>query len=67
MKTKELISFEVTAKLICPFGLAYADCWFSHDAAHVMKTKDPDQRSDMHSSSISLFQHMQNADFFMKQ
>ena len=29
-KTKALISFAVTAKLICAFGFAYADCWFSH-------------------------------------
>ena len=37
-KTKALISFAVTAKLICVFVLAYAKLWFSHDAAH-MKTK----------------------------
>ena len=34
MKTKALISFAVTAKLICAFVFAYADCWFSHEAAH---------------------------------
>ena len=34
-KTKALISFEVTAKLICVFVFAYADCWFSHDGAYV--------------------------------
>ena len=28
-----LISFAVTAKLICAFGFEYADCWFSHAAA----------------------------------
>ena len=33
-KTKALISFAVTAKLICVFVFAYADCWFSHVAAH---------------------------------
>ena len=33
-KTKALISFAVTAKLICVFVFAYADCWFSHDAVH---------------------------------
>ena len=33
-KTKALISFAVTAKLICVFFFAYAKCWFSHDAAH---------------------------------
>ena len=34
-KTKALISFAVTAKLICVFVFAYADCWFSHEAAHI--------------------------------
>ena len=38
-KTKALISFAVTAKLVCAFVFAYAvvaysDCWFSHAAAH---------------------------------
>ena len=33
-KAKALISFEVTAKLIFAFVFAYADCWFSHAAAH---------------------------------
>ena len=36
-KTKALISFAVTVKLICAFVFAYADCWFSHDAAHVFE------------------------------
>ena len=36
MKTKPLISFAVTAKLICVFVFAYADCWFSHEAAHLI-------------------------------
>ena len=35
-KTKALISFAVTAKLICVFVFAYADCWFSHGAAHIV-------------------------------
>ena len=34
-KTKALISFAVTAKLICVFVFAYAICWFSHGAAHI--------------------------------
>ena len=34
-KTKALISFAVTAKLICVFVLAYAKCWFSHGAAQM--------------------------------
>ena len=35
-KTKALISFSVTAKLICVFVFAYAKCWFSHNAAHML-------------------------------
>ena len=35
-KTKVLISFGVTAKLICVFVFAYADYWFSDAAAHCM-------------------------------
>ena len=34
-KTKALISFAVTVKLICVFVFAYANIWFSHDAAHL--------------------------------
>ena len=37
-KTKTLISFAVTAKLICVFVFAYAKSRFSHDEAH-MKIK----------------------------
>ena len=33
-KTKALISFAVTAKLICVFVFAYANCWFSQAQAH---------------------------------
>ena len=36
MKTKALISFAVTAKLICVFVFAYAKRLFSHDAAHFL-------------------------------
>ena len=36
MKTKALISFAVTAKLICVFVFAYAKTRFSHDTAHIM-------------------------------
>ena len=35
-KTKALISFAVTAKLICIFVFAYAKCRFSHDVAQVV-------------------------------
>ena len=34
-KPKALISFAVTAKLICVFVFAYAKSRFSHDAAHI--------------------------------
>ena len=37
-KTKAQISFAVTAKLICAFVFAYANCWFSHEAAQMTKT-----------------------------
>ena len=29
----------VTAKLICIFVFAYADCWFSHEVAHLFVGK----------------------------
>ena len=35
-KTKALISFAVTAKLICAFVFAYAKCLLSHDVAHML-------------------------------
>ena len=35
-KTEALISFAVTAKLICVFVFAYAKSWFSHDAARMI-------------------------------
>ena len=35
MKTKTLISFAVSAKLICVFVFAYTKSLFSHDAAHI--------------------------------
>ena len=34
-KTKALISFVVTANLICVFVFTYAKCWFSHDEAQL--------------------------------
>ena len=36
-KTRALISFTVTAKLICVFVFAYATCWVSHEAAQLSK------------------------------
>ena len=35
-KTKALISFAATAKLICVFVFAYAKSRFSHDAAQMV-------------------------------
>ena len=40
-KTKALISFAVTAKLICVFVFAYAKSPFSHDAAHIVAQPRP--------------------------
>ena len=37
-KTKALISFAVTAKLICVFVFAYAKSRFPHDAAHIIQS-----------------------------
>ena len=34
-KTKALIIFAVTAKLVCVFVFAYADCCFFHEAAQI--------------------------------
>ena len=38
VKTKALISFAVTAKLICVFVFAYAKSRFSHDSAQMSFT-----------------------------
>ena len=40
-KTKALISFVVTAKLICVFVFAYAKSRFSHDEAHIKLVFSP--------------------------
>ena len=44
-KTKVLISFAVTAKVICVFVFAYADCWFSHDTAQSVTLDKPTKGS----------------------
>ena len=36
-----IISITVNAKLICVLILAYADCWFSHDAAYLISYNLP--------------------------
>ena len=38
-KTKTLVSFAATAKLICVFVFAYAKGRFSHNEAHFITTK----------------------------
>ena len=48
----ELISFAVTAKLICAFVFAYADCWFSHVAAHIVFEYDYNQSGKTWCSDI---------------
>ena len=35
-KTKALISFVVTGKLICAMVFAYANCWFSDAMAQII-------------------------------
>ena len=42
-KTKALISFAVTAKLICAFLYAKAKIWFSHAAAQLLIAFFPQQ------------------------
>ena len=39
-KKKALISFAVTAKLICVFVFAYAKSRFSHDAAQILQVSE---------------------------
>ena len=34
-ENKDADQLAVTAKLICAFVFTYADCWFSHGAAHL--------------------------------
>ena len=46
-KTKALISFAVTAKLICVFVFAYAKSWFSHDAALIVNSRKGNTKYDL--------------------
>ena len=43
-----VISFAVTAKLICAFVFAYAYCWFSHVAAHMMRSTNFQPFQNLH-------------------
>ena len=35
-KTNNVVSEQVRRKLICAFVFTYADCWFSHEPAHII-------------------------------
>ena len=37
-ENKDADQLRSTAKLICVFVFAYADCWFSHEAAQLFRT-----------------------------
>ena len=54
-KTKVLISFAVTAKLICVFVFAYANCWFSHGKAHFLNAHVTQYMYKQVSSSVIKF------------
>ena len=51
-KTKAPISFAVTAKLICVFVFANADCRFSHEAAQMHSISSVDQLAKLHSDTL---------------
>ena len=57
MKTKALIIFAVTAKLICVFVFAYAKSRFSHDEAHIKtaKIKGADQPKQLHYEGTEVY------------
>ena len=45
----QLRGYAVTAKLICVFVFAYADCWFSHKAAQLLaRTGHNESQSNPH-------------------
>ena len=61
MKTKALISFAVTAKLICVFVFAHAKSRFSHDGAHLLSVQLYHyfhDYGDVHIMIIILFQSL---------
>ena len=67
-KTKAVISFAVIAKLICVFVFAYADCWFSHEAAQMISNSK--FLSLLESKIVLLIQRLRkkcNDQMFMKQ
>ena len=52
-KTKALISFAVTAKLICVFIFAYAKRWFSHDAAQMLSILNKLKQAKYHDTEAT--------------
>ena len=59
-KTKALISFAVTAKLICAFVFAYEDCWFSHVAAHLFLWRRNDDITRVDNGNIPRILQLQS-------
>ena len=55
-KTKALISFAVTAKLICVFVFAYAKSRFSHNEAHMSFTHAPIDSQELYIGLFSNFE-----------
>ena len=53
-KTKALISFTVTAKLVCAFVFACAKSRFSHDAAHLVSAMSGIKDYRLHTVLICL-------------
>ena len=64
-KTKALIIFAVTAKLICVFVFAYADCWFSHEAAQMLTQTNTVRQEDetLESKVISVYSRAYDISF----
>ena len=59
-KTKTLISFAVyTAKLICAFVFTYANCWFSHEAAHFLFAYFCEKQDHSSASSLNVIVRIQ--------
>ena len=59
-KTKALISFAVTAKLICVFVFAYAKSRFSHDAAQMLSNIQEQQLMVKVAKSFAVPLHMKS-------
>ena len=49
-----MISFAVTAKLICVFVFAYADCWVCHEAAPIKESVFPNEWHETCSTFLCL-------------